>query len=130
MQVGGSIIDTAGQVRGFKAEEQAARYNRDLALAEGAREEERIRSAAADRRSRNIVNVAKSGVRMEGSPLAVLAENAERAEREALEVRRSAQVVASLEDARRRNARLAGKTAITSGIFGAGSALASGFAGG
>lgn len=85
----GNTVSSIGAQKTLAAEERAANLNRAIVLREGAREEARIRREGRRQASRNVTRVAKSGVRLEGSPLDVLVDNAGKVEREAIRVRQA-----------------------------------------
>lgn len=119
----GSIIQGIGSNYQAKAEAMAAKYNAEMTRQQTAEEVARIRLVGRREESTNITRVAKSGVRLEGSPLSVLTENAATVEREAMQVRRAGAMQAELFKARAKNARRAGRiglagSAITAGVYG------------
>ena len=72
LQAGGTITSAIGQHRAGKAAEKAARFNAEMVRRETDARFAQMVGEARRRRSSNIVRVAKSGVRLSGSPLAVL----------------------------------------------------------
>lgn len=111
--IGGQIA--SGIFRSQAAEQQgqaiadAALYNARLAEMEGAEEMRRRRTIARKKIGTQVTQVAKSGVRLEGSPLEFLLQNVEEMERDALNAMTAAQNTAALERARARSAEKAGR---------------------
>jgi len=104
----GTGLSVIGAIKGGKAEQSAADFNAASARAE-AQSRENAQRAAAQRQLGSIrAGVSKSGARMEGTPLMVLAESAANAEIDALNTRYSGQREAALYTARGKNARTAG----------------------
>ena len=87
--IGGSLLQGAGARQAAEGEEKRAKFNAKLAKREGFREEARIRRIGRIEAEDNVTRVAKSGVRLEGSPLEVLADNAAKVEEEALRARQA-----------------------------------------
>lgn len=90
MLVGGAAEASGAYYEG-KAAESASKYNARVAINAARAQAEKVRNDAARVRGENIVRVAKSGVRMEGSPLSVLARNAFESEKQALSYIRAGQ---------------------------------------
>lgn len=115
--VGQGVLTAIGAKTTADAEKDAAKFNAAETLRQAADEEQRIRRVAERQASVNIVRIAKSGVRLEGSPLSVLAHNAELVEKEALNVRHQGAVQAALFRARAKQAEKAGKLGVASGVL-------------
>ena len=116
----GSIIQGIGAKHQADAEKDAAKFNARITREQTGQEVARIRAIGRREESTNITRIAKSGVRLEGSPLGVLAENAALVEREALQVQRAGMMQAALFKARARNAETAGRIGLAGSIIGAG----------
>lgn len=101
------------------AQAAASRFNAQQSRQQGAAEAARIRRAGRRELSRQRTLVGASGVRLEGSPLDVIAANAAEIEREATEAEIAGRNTAALDEANARNAKRAGRV-------GAGTALLSG----
>jgi hypothetical protein len=81
--IAGGAVGSFGAVMQGKAQAEAARYNRKLTQFQADLAADDTRKAADRTASENVVGIAKSGVRREGSPLEVLANNAYNEERTA-----------------------------------------------
>jgi hypothetical protein len=104
----GAMTSAVGAIQAGKAEKGAADFSAASARME-AQSRENAQRAAAQRQLGSIrAGVSKSGARMEGSPLMVLAESAANAEIDALNTRYSGQREAALHTARGKNAQTAG----------------------
>ena len=77
----GGQVGAAGSLLQAKGAAESARYNRKLGQFKAELADEDSRKASARTASSNVVAIAKSGVRLEGSPLEVLANNAYNEER-------------------------------------------------
>ena len=108
-QIAGGIIRSRAAEDQAKAVSDAALYNARLAEIEGAEEYKRRRKAARKQIGSYVAQVGKSGVRMEGSPLEFLVQNAEELERDALNAMVEAQNTAALERSRASGAKKAGR---------------------
>jgi hypothetical protein len=89
-------------------------------------EEERFRDRAGKLRSAQRAAVAKSGIDLEGSPLAVMEETALEAEMDALSIRQQGSVEAARARSRAALDRMEGKAAKTASYFRAASSLLNG----
>jgi hypothetical protein len=108
-QVAGGVLQArAAQAEG-DAVASAAEYNRVRALQQGRAEERRRRRVARRELSSQRVAFAKAGVTLEGSPLALLGQNAAEFEVDALNVGAAARNTANLERMRARSARRIGR---------------------
>lgn len=83
LTIGGTLLSARGAEAEADATAWAAKYNANVAIANAQQSANAIRAQGQVVRGRNIARVAKSGVRMEGSPLSVMAENAYSVERAA-----------------------------------------------
>lgn len=90
------------------AEERAANFNADLLEQQGLQREAFLRRRSRQAQGGVRARIAKSGVRLEGSPLQALAQGAAESEIDALNVRFDAQTQARLE-------RMAGRNAVAQG---------------
>lgn len=95
-----TLVGTAMSVAGARQEGEAAKaaasYNARISVAQAREQAEKVRADAKLVRGENIVRVAKSGVRMEGSALATLTKNAFNADKQALNVLRAGRAAANL----------------------------------
>lgn len=127
VQIVGSIGQGILQKKAIEADadaaEAAALFNAAVAEREGFAESARRRRLARRELSSQRVAFAKAGVRLEGTPLEVLAQNAAEFELDAVNVEIAARQTAMLDRARAANIQTIAKTR-------AGAALLSGFAGG
>lgn len=129
LNVGGNVMGGIGQQQSAVAEKKAAKFNAKLAKREGFREEGRIRAAGRREASFNVTRVAKSGVRLEGSPLEVLAENAAIVEFEALWARQAGLVASQMFRQRAKAAQQGESMALFGGLLGGGAAAGQSFGG-
>lgn len=117
--IAGGIAE-AGAIRSqASSQAQAANYNAQLAQNQGASEAERIRRAGRRELGRQRTLIGAGGVRLEGSPLELLAQNAYEIERDAMNAKLAAGDTAALDRAQAQNAKQAGR-------IGAGTALLTG----
>lgn len=105
MMIASSAISTMGQVQQANAAARASEYNARVTEMEAKAEEARVRRESAKRMGAIRTGIAKSGVTTQGTPLLVLAESAELAELDALNVRWSGETGANLDRMRARSAR-------------------------
>lgn len=89
--IGGGILESEGIKRRAEAVDEAAKFNAALERREGAERERRIRRGGRQEIGRQVAIVGASGVRLEGSPLQLIAANAAEIERQALEERLAGQ---------------------------------------
>lgn len=108
LMVAGAASEASGAYYEGKAAQAAANYNAKVAKIQARLAAEKVRSDAAMIRSENIVRVAKSGVRMEGSPLSVLARNAFNSEKQALSALRAGRAQYDLLKMQGKDAKAAG----------------------
>ncbi len=94
--VGGTVVEAMGAQYEGEAAKASASYNARLAMAQARARAEKIRADAKRVRGDNIVRTAKSGVRMEGSALKTLTENAFKTEKAALNELRAGRAAADL----------------------------------
>jgi len=118
-QVASGIMRSRAAEQKGQAIADAALYNARLAEREGSEEYQRRHKAARKKIGSQVAQVGKSGVRLEGSPLEFIVQNAEELERDALNALVDAQSTAALDRSRARSAKKAGET-------GAGTELLSG----
>jgi hypothetical protein len=109
--IGGGILQAQSIKEQAEAAISAAKYNAARALEEGQREGARRRRLARRELSSQRVAFAKAGVRMEGSPLALLAQNAAELEMDALNVELDARRTANLERRRAKSIKDVSRTA-------------------
>lgn len=105
LMLASTAISTLGQVQQARSAAKASEYNARVAEMQAKAEEERVRREGERRLGTIRTGIAKSGVRTQGTPLLVLAESAELAELDALNVRWSGQTSANLDRMRARSAR-------------------------
>lgn len=96
LAVAGAAVEAKGAREEAKAQTDAAKYNASVAMIQAREAATSVRSQARVIRGYNQSRVQKSGVRMEGSPLAVMANNAYNAEREAQNAMRSGEAQKTL----------------------------------
>ena len=121
--IGQGVLAAKAAKQQAQAISDAAEYNAVRAEQEGQAKQSRLRRQARRKLSSQRVKFAKAGVRIEGSPLDLLAQNAAEFELDALDARIAATNTSVLENKRAHEARKAGKTAV-------GAALLKGLAGG
>ena len=119
-------MEAQGAAKEAEATRDAARYNARVAMIQAREAAESVRSQSRVIRSQNITRVAKSGVRMQGSPIAVLAENAYRAERAAQNAMRAGNATAELYRFQGNAAMEAGRYRIASAALRGAGSLANG----
>ena len=102
--------------------EEAGEESKAMAGLEAERHKDRIKRLRATQRA----SYAKSGVKLEGSPLEVLADTQAQADLDEMIIRRGGQVEASAYAQKGMFARRAGKSAATAGYIKAGSSLLAG----
>lgn len=117
LMASGTVTSAVGQSMSGKAAEKAAKFN----AAQTKREADlRIESAIARARQQtatNVTRVAKSGVRLTGSPLAVIAENEFRASRDREFIRDASDMRSQLFRMQGRSARIASGYGIASSVL-------------
>jgi hypothetical protein len=99
-----------------EAAKNAAKFNARLATQEAAEKTARLRKIARREAAENVTRVAKSGVRLEGSPLEVLAANAANVEREAELIARENFIKQISAQAQAKSARMAAKLAVAGSV--------------
>ncbi len=114
----GTIGQAVGAHREGKAIERAARFNAEITRRETDQRIEQSFSRGRRRRAENITRVAKSGVRLSGSPLAVLEENEYQESREREFVRQAGALSVNLLEMRGRAARDAARFGVASSVIG------------
>ena len=72
----GAAVEAKGAREEAKAQTSAAKYNAQVAMIQAREAADATRSQARVIRGYNVSRIQKSGVRMEGSPLSVMASNA------------------------------------------------------
>jgi hypothetical protein len=107
------------------AQAAAARHNAALAREQGAAEATRIRRAGRRELARQRLRVGASGVRLEGSPLELLAQNAFEIEREAVAAEIAGRNTARLDEMQARSAKRAGRTGAATALLSGGLQAAS-----
>lgn len=127
LQLASGFQGAEAALENARAVEEAALFNSLLAEQEGATESARLRRRNRRLLSSQRVKFAKAGVRLEGTPMEVLAQNAAELELDAANVSIAARNTSELEQMRASNARRQGKRSARASILG-GSARAAGTA--
>lgn len=118
LTMGGAVTEGIGANLTAKAEAKAARFNAEVVRRESSQQLEKIYEDQRRQESRNIVAIAKSGVRVTGSPLDVLNENVRQTERAASMVKQRAALETELLESRAKFARKTGRFQIASSAIG------------
>ena len=118
LMAAGTASSAVGSFQQGKAAERAVKFNAALIQQETDQRLEQAFSESRRRRSANITRVAKSGVRLTGSPLAVLEENEYQDAQQRAYIRRSGEARANLMRTRGRNARAAARMGIAADVIG------------
>jgi hypothetical protein len=128
----GAVLGAAGGATGgfgtlmsTKANVESIRYNRKLQNFQAELAAEDTREAAAKNASANVVAIAKSGVRREGSPLEVLVNNAYNEERTASLVAAGVQIQSDLLTRGADQAQIGGIVSAAASVLGGASQAAS-----
>jgi len=96
LAIAGAAVESQGAKEEADAQTAAAKYNARVAMIQAREAADSIRSQARVVRGYNVSRVQKSGVRMEGSPLSVMANNAYNAERAAQNAMRTGEAQKTL----------------------------------
>lgn len=124
LAIGAPIAGGIAQGRALEqqagAQAAAARFNAAQARAAGQEEASRIRRTGRRELARQRELVSASGVRLEGSPLDVIAANAYEIEREAVLAEIAGRNTARLDEAQARSAKKAGRTGRASALLSGG----------
>lgn len=124
LALAGTAISAAGAAKEGQAQQQAAKANARLAKIDADNEAEQVARSADIASSMNRTLTAASGVKMEGSPLDVLVNNAVIAHRQISSIRRSYDAYANIMHKQGQSAVEASRWAIAGSVLrGAGSAL-------
>lgn len=118
--IAGGLQQASGIRQQAGAEAAAAQYNAQLARMEAEAEASRIRRAGRRELAKQRLRVSASGVQLEGSPLALLADNAFEIEREAVHAQIAGRNTARLDEAQARNAKRAGRTGAATALLSGG----------
>lgn len=122
LAIGAPLASGMGQAQGIRqqadAQAAAAHYNAQLAREQGSAEASQIRRAGRRELAKQRLRVGASGVRLEGSPLDVIAANAFEIERDAVLAQISGRRTAQLEESQARAAKRAGRTGSASALLG------------
>ena len=124
--VAGTVVEGMGAAKEAEAAEDAAKYNARVAMIQARQAAESIYSQSRVIKSQNVTRIAKSGVRMQGSPLAVLAENEFKARRAAQRAMRTGNATAELYRMQADASRDAGRYGIASAALRGAGSLANG----
>jgi len=117
LMAGGTIGSAVGTFQQGKAAERAARFNAELIRRETNDRLEQAFATSRRRRAMNITRVAKSGVRLSGSPLAVLEQNEYQDAQQRDYIARSGRAGADLMRARGRNAMASARMGVASDVI-------------
>ena len=112
----GGVVSAIGAQVEAEAAKNAAKFNARVSAMEAADEEYRVRKAGRQQASTNVTRVAKSGVRLEGSPLEVMAENASNVERQVHAIERQNYINQVSAQAQIKAARTSAKLAIAGSV--------------
>lgn len=124
ISTGGSLLQAKGAAEEGDAQAKAAEYNRALALSQSRAEGARLRRLGRREVSSQRVAFAKSGVRLEGSPLELLAQNAAEFEIQALNAEVEGRNTANLERMRAREIRRATRRRVSATLIGGATKIA------
>lgn len=113
----GTALSAKGEQQQAEAAHDAAIYNARLAKMQANEEAERIRETSAITQGINVTRVAKSGVRLEGSPLDVLVSNSFQQARQANNAIRAGEAYSRLARMEAKNATEAGQYAVGSSVL-------------
>lgn len=116
LMASGTISSAVGAHRQGEAARKAAEFNETLIRRETSERITQALSESRRRRASNVVRVAKSGVRLEGSPLAVIEDNEYQDARERMMIRESGAAAADLMRARGRMARASARFSVASEV--------------
>ena len=112
----GGVVSAVGAQAEAEAAKNAAKFNARLSTIEAAEQSERVRAIGRQEASNNVTRIAKSGVRIEGSPLEVMAENAANLERQLQNIERGNFIKQISAQAQAKSARTAAKLAVAGSI--------------
>lgn len=118
--IAGGLQQASGIRQQARAEGAAASFNAKQSREQGAAEAARIRRAGRRELARQRLRVGASGVRLEGSPLELIAANAAEVEREAMNAQIAGANNAALDEARGKNAKRAGRVGAASALLSGG----------
>lgn len=129
LTVAGAVVEGMGAKAEADAQAKAAKYNARIAMIQANEVANSIRTQSRIIHGYNISRVQKSGVRLTGSPLAVLANNAFNADRAALNAIRTGEAQKKLYLMGAEAARTAGQYGIASAALRGAGSLAGGVSG-
>ena len=112
----GGVVSAVGAQAEAEAAKNAAKFNARLSTIEAAEQSERVRAIGRQEASNNVTRIAKSGVRIEGSPLEVMAENAANVERQLQNIERGNFIKQISAQAQAKSARTSAKLAVASSV--------------
>lgn len=107
-----------GIAKQSQAARKAARYNAEISKRQTGSQIDQMIGENNRQQSINVTRVAKSGVRLSGSPLYALAENINQQERQIQAVQQAGQMTQEAFRSEARNARIAGQVGIASSVLG------------
>lgn len=114
----GTATSAVGAYRQGEAGRQSARFNRRVNAIQTGQQLEQMVTGQRRQRAENVTRVAKSGVRLTGSPLAVLANNEYLAEKQRQRVQYAGTLRDELYRMSGRSSRAAGRVGIASEVIG------------
>lgn len=126
LAVAGAVVEAKGASEEAAAQTAAAKYNARTAIIQAREAANSTRSQARIISGYNVSRIAKSGVRMEGSPLSVMANNAYNAERAAQNAMRTGEAQKTLYLMQGDSARTAGQYGQASAFLRGAGSLAGG----
>ena len=116
--MGGGMISAFGQKYAADAARDAAKFNAKIIRRNGLSASAQVRSQARRKQSNNITRVAKSGVRLEGSPLEFLSENIRQTELEAARIDTEAFIKSEFQSLQAKSAQIQGRLGVAASIHG------------
>lgn len=122
MSLAGGAMGAAGSAKSAAAANKAAKYNAQIEMDQAQQEVQRLSIQGRRMRSQNVVNVAKNGLRLQGSALDVLASNAFDIAQQQVNITRAAIMNARL-------LKLQGKAGVVAGRYAGAASVLSGAAG-
>jgi len=117
MMASGTVTSAVGSYRQGEADRKAAKFNAEMIRREVSAQQAQMAAAQRRQRAANITRIAKSGVRVSGSPLAVLESNEYEAQRQQDYMASAGDMQRELLRMRGRNARAAGRMGVASNVL-------------
>lgn len=118
LMASGTATSAIGAHQQGQAAKNAARYNQRINAIQTAEQVEQVISGQRRQRATNRTRVMKSGVRLSGSPLAVMAQNELNAERQRLRIQRGGALRSGLLANQKKSARSAARMGVASEVLG------------